>query len=253
MTSVPALAVPFGLADGVLIPRSTPARRRPLVPAHPEAIRLGGGAVPVADAPPAAPAATTVGAYTPAAVPVPSEAVLAERALVLAAQAGEAQAFAGLVRVHQRRAYAVARAIVLTHEDAEDAVQEGFLHAYRALDRFRPEQAFGAWLHRIVANAALDIARRRKVRDADELPETVASPRPNRDPAEAGELRFRLREALAGLGARQRAVIVLHDIEGFKHAEIGSMLGIPEGTARSDLHHARAQLRRVLGDIRGDL
>ena len=56
-----------------------------------------------------------------------------------------------------------------------------------------------------------------------------------------------------GLGARQRAVIVLHDVEGFKHAEIGSMLGIPEGTARSDLHHARAQLRRVLGDIRGDL
>jgi len=155
--------------------------------------------------------------------------------------------------MHQRRAYAVARAIVLTHEDAEDAVQEGFLHAYRALDRFRPEQAFGAWLHRIVANAALDIARRRKVRDADELPETVASPRPARDAAESQELRARLRAALAHLGARQRAVIVLHDVEGFKHAEIGSMLGIPEGTARSDLHHARAQLRRLLGAVREDL
>jgi RNA polymerase sigma-70 factor (ECF subfamily) len=249
MTSVSALAVPFGLADGVLIPRpaAPPARRPASVPAQPEALRLGGATVPVADAPQPP---SAVGSYTPAA---PSEAALAERALVLAAQAGEAQAFAGLVRVHQRRAYAVARAIVLTHEDAEDAVQEGFLHAYRALDRFRPEQAFGAWLHRIVANAALDIARRRKVRDADELPETVASPRPTRDPAEAGELRLRLRNALGGLGARQRAVIVLHDVEGFKHAEIGAMLGIPEGTARSDLHHARAQLRRVLGDIRGDL
>ena len=88
----------------------------------------------------------------------------AERALVLAAQDGDATAFAGLVRRHQRRAYAVARAVVLSHDDAEDAVQEGFLHAFRALSRFRPEQAFGAWLHRIVANAALDIARRRKVR-----------------------------------------------------------------------------------------
>lgn len=171
-----------------------------------------------------------------------------ERALVLAAQAGDGAAFAGLVRRHQRRAYAVARAIVLSHDDAEDAVQEGFLHAFRALDRFRPEQAFGAWLHRIVANAALDIARRRKVRDADELPESLASP--HRDPAEAAELQERLGAALARLGARQRAVIVLHDVEGYKHAEIGALLGIPEGTARSDLHHARSQLRRLLSNLR---
>jgi RNA polymerase sigma-70 factor (ECF subfamily) len=189
---------------------------------------------------------------TPARALAGDEAAL-ERDVVLAAQAGDAQAFAVLVRRHQRRAYAVARAIVLTHEDAEDAVQEGFLHAFRALDRFRPEQAFGAWLHRIVANAALDLSRRRKVRDADELPETVASPRGLRDAAERDELRTRLRAGLDRLGARQRAVIVLHDVEGFKHAEIGAMLGIPEGTARSDLHHARAQLRRLLGDVRGEL
>ncbi|AHG89969.1 RNA polymerase sigma factor, sigma-70 family [Gemmatirosa kalamazoonensis] len=217
MTS-PALAVPFGLPDRAAAVR--PAAR--------------------------------VETQVPLPAPV-SDAALAERELVLAAQAGDTHAFAGLVRMHQRRAYAVARAIVLTHEDAEDAVQEGFLHSYRALDRFRPEQAFGAWLHRIVANAALDIARRRKVRDADELPETVASPRPSRDPAESQELRARLQAAMAQLGARQRAVIVLHDIEGFKHAEIGAALGIPEGTARSDLHHARAQLRRLLGDVREDL
>ncbi len=172
----------------------------------------------------------------------------AERALVLAAQTGDRSAFAGLVQRHQRRAYTVARAIVLSHEDAEDAVQEGFLHAYRALERFRPEQAFGAWLHRIVANAALDIARRRKVRETDELPETLASP--HRDPAEAKELRERLDAALATLGERQRAVIVLHDVEGYKHAEIGDLLGIPEGTARSDLHHARTHMRRLLGNLR---
>lgn len=181
--------------------------------------------------------------------PVSAEA-LEERELVLSAQAGDHTAFAGLVQRHQRRAYAVARSIVLSHDDAEDAVQEGFLHAFRALERFRPEQAFGAWLHRIVANAALDIARRRKVRDADELPETLSSP--HRDPAEAGELRARLARALHTLGERQRAVIVLHDVEGYKHAEIGTLLGIPEGTARSDLHHARAHLRRQLSNLRSE-
>jgi RNA polymerase sigma-70 factor (ECF subfamily) len=142
----------------------------------------------------------------------------------------------------------VARAIATTHEDAEDAVQEGFLHAYRALHRFRPEQAFGAWLHRIVANAALDIGRRRRVRDADTLSDNVAMP--HRDPAEADELRRRLVAGLEQLTTRQRAVIVLHDVEGFTHGEIGAMLGIPEGTARSDLHHARAALRHVLSDLR---
>lgn len=126
-------------------------------------------------------------------------------------------------------------------------MQEGFLHAYRALDRFRPEQAFGAWLHRIVANAALDIGRRRKVRDADSLPENVSLPM--RDPAADDELRRRLVAGLGQLSQRQRAVIVLHDVEGFTHGEIGSMLGIPEGTARSDLHHARAALRLLLADL----
>ncbi len=171
-----------------------------------------------------------------------------EKALVLSAQRGELEAFSELVRRHQRRAYAVARAIVTTHEDAEDAVQDAFLHAYRALHRFLPDQAFGAWLHRIVANASLDITRRRKVRDADDLPETIASP--FRDPAESDELRRLLRAALARLPERQRAVIVLHDVEGFKHSEIGQTLGIPEGTARSDLHYARSALRRLLTQLR---
>ena len=129
-------------------------------------------------------------------------------------------------------------------------MQDAFLHAWRALDRFRPEQPFGAWLHRIVANAALDVTRRRKVRDADELTDVHASP--YRDPAEARNLRERLTEALRHLPARQRSVLVLHDVEGFRHGEIGAMLAIPEGTARSDLHHARAHLRQRLGDLRSD-
>src|SRR5438046_5610208 len=156
-----------------------------------------------------------------------------ERDYVVAAQKGSDTAFAELVRLHQRRAYAVARAIVLSHEDAEDAVQDGFLHAYRALDRFRSDQPFGAWLNRIVANAALDLVRRRKVRDADELSETVALP--FRDPGESDELRRRLSDALTHLTDRQRSVIVLHDVEGFTHGEIGTTLGIRAGTARADV------------------
>jgi RNA polymerase sigma-70 factor (ECF subfamily) len=171
-----------------------------------------------------------------------------ESTLITAAQKGEREAFGVLVRIHQRRAYAIARAIVATHEDAEDAVQEGFLHAYRALARFVPGQPFGAWLHRIVANAALDLTRRRRVRDADALPESYSVG--SFDPAEASDLRSRLEEALATLSDRQRAVIVMHDVQGFRHGEIGRLLGIPEGTARSDLFHARLTLRRGLRCLR---
>lgn len=172
-----------------------------------------------------------------------------EKELVGLALEGDSRGFAGLVRMHQRRAYAVARAIVLTHEDAEDAVQEGFLRAYQAMDRFDPGQPFGAWLNRIVSNAALDLARRKKVRNVEELSDSM--PSPFRDPAEDAELKERLRNALAKLPERSRAVIVLHDVEGFTHAEIGEMLGIPGGTARSDLHHARQKLRGLLENLRG--
>lgn len=171
-----------------------------------------------------------------------------ERTLIAAAQGGDGPAFGALVRMHQRRVYAVARAIVGSHEDAEDVVQDAFVLAHRALGRFRPQQPFGAWLHRIVANAALDALRRRRVRETEDLSERAAIP--FRDPAEAEELRRRLNQGLALLTSRQRAVLVMHDLEGFKHTEIGDTLGIPEGTARSDLHHARAALRRALANLR---
>ena len=165
-----------------------------------------------------------------------------------AAQRGDQSAFAGLVELHQRKAYAIARAIVFVHEDAEDAVQEAFLRAYQALGKFRPEEPFGAWLSRIVANAALDITRRKKIRKADELSEFLADRFSN--PAESEELRRRLTEALGTLGDRPRSVIVLHDVEGYTHVEIAKLLAIPEGTARSDLHHARRQLRKMLVDLK---
>ncbi len=178
----------------------------------------------------------------------PGRTSTAETKFVALALEGDPRGFDGLVQLHQRRAYAVARSIVLTHEDAEDAVQDGFLRAYQAIGRFDPGQPFGAWLNRIVANAALDIARRKKVRTAEELSD--AMPSPFRDPGEDAELKSRLKDALAELPERARAVIVLHDVEGFTHAEIGELLGIPGGTARSDLHHARQRLRKLLENMR---
>lgn len=197
------------------------------------------------------PDGTALPVTPPALGAMPSNAVLSqhdERELVNAAQHGNADAFSALVRAHQRRAYSVARAITANHEDAEDAVQEGFLHAYRALDRFLLGQPFGAWLHRIVANAALDLTRRRRVREADALPDSLAAG--PYDPGEASDLRGRLYAGLATLSIRQRAVIVLHDIQGFRHGEISRMLGIPDGTARSDLFHARLTLRNALRALR---
>ncbi len=146
--------------------------------------------------------------------------------------------------------YGISRAIVTVHEDAEDAVQEAFIRAYRALDRFDIDQTFGAWLNRIVANSSLDIARRRKIRTTEELNDSFAAH--FTDPSEIGELNDRLRKALAELPERMRSVLVLHDVQGFAHAEIGGMLGIPEGTARSDLHHARKKLRTLLGDLKNE-
>lgn len=171
-----------------------------------------------------------------------------EHTLVISAQQGDHSAFGGLVRLHQKRMYAIARAIVTVHEDAEDAVQEAFIRAYNALDRFNTDQSLGAWLNRIVANAALDIARRRRVRTTEQLHDAYADT--FRDPGEADELNHRLKAALKQIPDRMRSVIVLHDVEGFAHAEIGAMLGIPEGTARSDLHHARRRLRILLGDLK---
>lgn len=182
--------------------------------------------------------------------PAPDEGPAPEREIILAAQRGSEAAFGELVRRHQRRAYIVARAISATHEDAEDAVQDGFLHAWQALDRFRTDQPFSAWVGRIVANAALDLARRRKVRATEVLPEGLSAP--SRDPAVDAELRRRLGMALDTLSAPQRAVVVLHDVEGYTHAEIGELLEMPEGTARAHLHHARAALRKSLVDLRGE-
>lgn len=163
------------------------------------------------------------------------------------AAAGDGDAFGELVERYGLSARRVARAVLGQGDDADDAVQDGFIAAWRAIDRFDQGRSFRPWLMRIVANAALDLLRRRKVRRATAVPETIESRGVSPDRAAEGSLlRDRLKVALLELPERQRIAVVLFDAEGYGHADIAEILGVPEGTVRSYVFHARRALRRAL-------
>ncbi len=167
--------------------------------------------------------------------------------LAARAQAGDREAYGALVMRYAAQARRVARAILGNPEDADDAAQDGFLAALRHIGRYDPDRPFGPWLVRIVANAAADRRRRRKVRRTEELSPVAATAAPG--PSEVTDrraLRAALETALADLPERQRIAVVLFDVEGYSHAEIAGMLGVPEGTVRSDVFHARRGLREPL-------
>src|SRR5438132_5109959 len=179
-------------------------------------------------------------------IPQGDEAELAARA-----RAGDRAAFGTLVERFAAQARRVARAVLQNPDDADDAAQDAFLSALVKLDQYDPRRPFGPWLMRIVANAATDRRRRRTVRQVEPLaPElTGGGPRPDRE-AEQSALGDRLRAALAELPERRRIAVVLFDVEGYSHAEIAQILGIPEGTVRSEVFHARRRLRELLADWR---
>ena len=169
--------------------------------------------------------------------------------LAALARAGDRDAFGHLVERHAGRARRLARAILGHAEDADDAAQEGFLAALKSLDRYDPTRPFGPWLLRIVANAASDRRRRRKVRLAAPLTDTLAARGASpADAADRSALHEALLDALARLPTRQRMAVVLFDVEGYTHAEIAGMLHVAEGTVRSDVFHARRALRTLLLD-----
>lgn len=172
--------------------------------------------------------------------------------LAAQAQAGDRDAFGELVGRYAGQARRLARAILGNPDDADDAAQDGFLAALKHLGRYDPGRPFGPWLLRIVANAASDRRRRRKVREADTLSPTLAAaqPGPAAD-AERAQLHEALRQALAALPDRQRMAVVLFDVEGYAHREIAEVLNVPEGTVRSDVFHARRALRRALAPWKG--
>ena len=164
------------------------------------------------------------------------------------AKAGDRDAFGLLVDRHAPMVRRLTRAVLGHLEDAEDAAQDAFLHAWTALDRFDSSASLGPWLARIAMNAARDLRRRRRVRSTEAIPESqAATSRPPDSETERSLLRARLTAALSQLPERQRAAVVLFEVEGYSHAEVGAMLGIPEGTARSDVFHARRKLRTMLG------
>ena len=171
-----------------------------------------------------------------------------DASLVEQARSGSTAAFEELVRRHFRAAYAVALAILGNQMDAEDVCHDGFLKALNRLDDCRDSDKFAAWLLQIVRNRARNYRAYRKVRDAIPLEFTATTSKSDSArEAEQGELREFLQRALAKLTEVQREVVLLHDMEGWKHREIAQALGISEVSARQHLFVARKQLRESLG------
>lgn len=173
--------------------------------------------------------------------------------LVARARAGDARAFEELVRRHLRSAHAVALGVLGNVADAEDVCQDAFLTALEKLDECRDPKRFAAWLMRIVRNRALNFRESRALRQGEPLEEEAAVAEASEvdDPgrrAEQSELRGRLLAALGRLPASQREVVLLHDLEGWKHREIADLLGTSEGATRVRLLEARKRLRTELGN-----
>jgi len=172
-----------------------------------------------------------------------------DKDLVAQTLAGERDAFGVLVDRYAAQARRVARAVLGDPDDADDAAQDGFLSALVKLAQYDAGRPFGPWLMRIVANAATDRRRRRNVRRAEPLDPALVGGGPRPDAlAIRNELGERLRNALGELPERRRTAVVLFDVEGYSHAEIAGILGIPEGTVRSEVFHARRRLRTLLED-----
>jgi RNA polymerase sigma-70 factor (ECF subfamily) len=173
-----------------------------------------------------------------------------ERALVGSAARGDVSAFEALYRRHAGRVHGVIVRLVGAHgARAEDLTQEAFVRAWQALPAFRFESAFSTWVHRLAVNTALMELRSRRSRpaldDGDEEFEFLGSA------DSAGHLTalsMDLERAVATLPPRARAVLVLYDVEGWKHEEIAAELGMAVGSSKAQLHRARGLLRARLGE-----
>jgi len=175
--------------------------------------------------------------------------------LVSRVKAGDQEAFGTLLHRYQDKVYSVVYHYVGQQEDALDLTQEAFVKAYTQLGGFRGQSSFYTWLYRIAINVSIDAVRKRATRKAlsVEQAETtglqLASSERGPDPQqalEADELSATLRVALAKLSPALKATVIMHDVEGMTHEEIGQVLGCSEGTAKSRLSRARSELRRRL-------
>jgi RNA polymerase sigma-70 factor (ECF subfamily) len=168
---------------------------------------------------------------------------------------GNTAAFGVLVRRYQDRLYHSVYRLVDNAEDAQDVVQEAFLHAYQSLDSFKGDSLFFTWLYRIAVNTAISLKRKRRAmvrmdsgRNGEPTIDPIDVSEENQPgyALEQAEQGRRVREALARLSPEHRAVLVLKDMEGQKYEAMAELLQVPIGTIRSRLHRARLELRELL-------
>ena len=185
-------------------------------------------------------------------------AVEVDEVLVQRAQQGDTAAFDELVRRYTSIVYRVLYKILRHEEDTQDALQDTFVSAYRALPRFRQDARFSTWIYRIATNAALMKARARKTnlvsldhptedpdaQSAWELPDWSATPD---EEIMTGETRRIMEDAIQALPPEQRAAFVLHDIQDLSSAETAQAMGITVSAVNSRLHRARVFLRDRIG------
>jgi len=163
------------------------------------------------------------------------------------ARRGDEHAFAQVLRHYDPGLRALAYRLLGDRDRMDDALQEAYVKAYRALPGFRGRAKLGTWLYRIVYRACLDELERSRRAMAPALPEAEpADPRPA--VAETVASRRDLAAALAELPLPERAAVLMVDAHGFGYRDAGEVLGVPVGTVASRLHRARTALRRALGD-----
>jgi RNA polymerase sigma-70 factor (ECF subfamily) len=163
---------------------------------------------------------------------------------------GDMSAFEDLYRRHFRRVYSLALRMTGKPEEAEDMTQETFTHLYKKIGSFRGESAFTTWLHRMTVNQVLMHFRKRKSRpeftmDEDQTPIQIVQGTENQNRMPIVD-KIILENAISKLPPGYRSVFVLHDVEGHEHGEVAKMLGISEGTSKSQLHKARLKLRGLI-------
>ena len=172
-----------------------------------------------------------------------------DRELIAQVLAGDPTAERVLYDTHVDRVFRLVYRISGDMDQARDYVQETFIKAFAKLGEFRAESALGTWIGAIAISVALNGLRkvkRARTREVgiDQAPDIGRMPR-EADP----DLRTRLHQAIDGLPEGYRTVFVMHDVEGYTHEEIGSMLGIQSGTSKAQLFRARARLRETLADF----
>ena len=161
-----------------------------------------------------------------------------EAGLVAACRRQDVRAFEVLYKNHGSQLKSVAYHITCNHQDAEDAVQETFLRAFRAIREFRGQSTLKTWLWRIAANVCFDMSRKRKT----ETEFTAIPDRGTSGPAQ----RLALESVIRRLSHNHRMVFLLFAVEGMKHSEIAAILNVPEGTSKSWLFEAKKELQRML-------